>query len=184
MQRTASQTVGPFFLDALVHDGDEIIAKTGTAGQALVLEGNVIDGEGAPVNDAILEIFQADATGSYVADSPEARSGSLFTGFGRATTDKSGRFSFCTVYPGVSATDIDHAPHLNLMVFARGLVKPLVTRIHFEGDVHNAHDPILADMPTHRRTTLVARRDASNDSQVWRFDVRLQGKDETVFFEY
>lgn len=184
MQRTASQTVGPFFLDALIHGGDEVIAKAGTAGQALVLEGSVVDGEGAPVNDAILEIYQADATGKYVADSPEARSGSLFTGFGRATTDKFGRFSFCTVYPGVSATDIGHAPHLNLMVFARGLVKPLLTRIYFGAEAKNAHDPVLVQVPADRRTTLEAKWDAAAHPPVWRFVVRLQGKDETVFFGY
>lgn len=184
MQRTASQTVGPFFLDALIHGGDEVIAKPGTVGQALVLEGSVVDGEGAPVNDAILEIYQADATGKYVTDSPEATSGSLFTGFGRATTDKFGRFSFCTVYPGVAATDIGCAPHLNLMVFARGLVKPLVTRIYFEAETKNAYDTVLVQVPANRRTTLEAKWDAAANPPVWRFDVRLQGKDETVFFDY
>ena len=133
MQRTASQTVGPFFLEALIHGGDEVIAKPGTAGEALILEGKVLDAEGTPVHDAILEIFQTDAAGQYIADSPAARSGSLFTGFGRATTDKSGTFRFSTVYPGIApAAGISHAPHLDLMVFARGLLKPLVTRIYFE----------------------------------------------------
>ena len=185
MQRTASQTVGPFFLAALIHGGDEVIAKPGALGEALILEGNVLDAQGAPVSDSILEILQTDAAGSYIADSPEARSGSQFTGFGRATTDQSGTFRFSTVYPGIApAAEMGHAPHLDLMVFARGLLKPLVTRIYFEGDANNAHDAVLAQVPVNRRATMQARRDAALGPSGWRFDVRLQGKDETVFFDF
>ncbi len=185
MQRTASQTVGPFFLEALVHGDDEVIAKPGTLGEALLLEGKVLDAEGAPVNDAVLEILQTDANGQYVADSAEARSGSLFTGFGRATTDSSGTFRFSTVYPGAThAAGMKHAPHLDLMVFARGLLRPLVTRVYFEADANNSHDPVLAQVPTHRRATLEAKRDAALGPSGWRFDVRLQGKNETVFFDF
>lgn len=184
MQHTASQTVGPFFLEALIHVGDELVAKPDTFGEVMNLEGKVLDAEGAPVNDAILEIFQTDAKGQYVADSPGARSGSMFTGFGRATTDSSGAFRFSSVYPGAThVAGLTHAPHLNLMVFARGLLKPLVTRVYFETDVNNLHDPVLAQVPAHRRATLEARRDAALGPSVWRFTVRLQGKDETVFFE-
>ena len=185
MQHTASQTVGPFFLEALIHVGDELVAKPDTVGEVMNLEGKVLDAEGAPVNDAVLEIFQTDATGQYVADSPEARSGSMFTGFGRATTDSSGTFRFSTVYPGAThVAGLKHAPHLDLMVFARGLLKPLVTRVYFEADADNSHDPVLAQVPAHRRTTLEAKRDAALDPSGWRFDVRLQGKDETVFFDF
>ena len=186
MQRSASQTVGPFFLDALIHAGDEIIAKPGAVGESIIIEGKVLDAEGKAVSDALLEIFQADATGRYVADSTEARSGSCFTGFGRAGTDLSGAFRFTTVYPAVvSAEDGgSEAPHLNLMVFARGLLKPLVTRIYFEKDVGNAQDPLLAQIPANRRSTLEAHRVAGGEPGVWRFDVCLQGKGETVFFEF
>ena len=185
MQATASQTVGPFFLDALIHGSDENLAKPGTPGDALVLEGKVLDAEGTSVNDAVLEILQTDATGKYVADSAAARSGNQFTGFGRASPDASGTFRFNTVYPGPATVDGEvHAPHLDLMVFARGLLKPLVTRIYFAGDARNAHDLVLARVPAHRRTTLEARRDTALGPSVWRFDVRLQGKDETVFFDF
>ena len=185
MQRSASQTVGPFFLEALIHGGDEIIAKPGTPGETIILEGRVLDAEGSAVTDALLEISQADTTGRYVADSAEARSGLRFTGFGRAATDNLGKFRFTTVYPGVAhAEDRNRdAPHLDVMVFARGLLKPLVTRIYFEGHAGNAHDPVLAEVPESRRSTLEARR-ASLASAVWEFDVRLQGHDETVFFDF
>ena len=185
MQATASQTVGPFFLDALIHGGDENLAKPGTPGDAFVLQGKVLDAEGTPVNDAILEILQTDATGKYVADSAAARSGNQFTGFGRASPDASGTFCFNTVYPGPASVHGEVlAPHIDLMVFARGLLKPLVTRIYFAGDTRNAHDSVFAQVPVHRRATLEAKRDAALGPSVWRFDVRLQGKEETVFFDF
>ena len=185
MQATASQTVGPFFLDALIHVGDENLAKPGTLGDVIMLEGKVLDAEGAPVFDAILEILQADVNGKEIADSPAARSGSLFTGFGRAATDAEGIFRFKTVYPGgVTPRGVVHAPHLDLMLFARGLLKPLVTRIYFAGDPDNEHDPVLLQVPLHRRATLQATRDAALGPANWRFDVHLQGRNETVFFDF
>ena len=185
MQRTASQTVGPFFLDALIHAGDENIAKAGTSGVPMILEGSVFDAEGAQVNDAVLELFQADATGEYAPDNQQTRSGAAFNGFGRATMDASGKFRFNTIYPGaVRDANTTQAPHFDLMVFARGLLKPLVTRIYFEADPSNAADPVLALVPAHRRGTLVAHRDATAGQSVWCFDVHLQGKDETVFFDF
>jgi protocatechuate 3,4-dioxygenase alpha subunit len=185
MQRTASQTVGPFFLEALIHAGDEVLAKPGTAGAKIVVEGKVLDADGVMVNDAVLEIFQVDASGQYVSDGAASKSGARFTGFGRATIDGSGLFRFTTVYPGAlhSAAGVE-APHLDVMVFARGLLKPLVTRIYFEGDAANAKDPVLAQVPANRRHTLQARRGADNGSGTWHFDVHLQGKDETVFFDF
>ena len=185
MQRTASQTVGPFFLDALIHAGDENIAKAGTSGEAMILEGSVLDAEGTQVNDAVLELFQADTAGQYALDNQQARSGALFSGFGRATMDASGKFRFNTLYPGaVRGANTVQAPHFDLMVFARGLLKPLVTRIYFEDDRSNAADPVLALVPAHRRMTLVASRDTMAGPSVWRFDVHLQGKHETVFFDF
>ena len=185
MQRTASQTVGPFFLDALIHAGDEIIAKSGTLGDAMILEANVLDAEGAQVNDAVLELFQADAAGQYAPDNQQTRLGAVFNGFGRTTIDASGKYRFSTVYPGVvHSANMVQAPHFDLMVFARGLLKPLVTRIYFEADASNAADPVLALVPTHRRSALLAKRDTAAGQSVWRFDVHLQGKDETVFFDF
>lgn len=184
--RTASQTVGPFFLDALIHRRDEVLVKPGSEGEQIVVEGRVFDGEGNAVCDAVLEIVQADATGCYVKDDADLRAVSRFTGFGRAATDATGTFHFTTIYPGaMRARDgSGEAPHLDLMVFARGLLKPLVTRIYFAGDARNAHDAVLAQIPAHRRSTLEARLDSDGNGEIWRFDVRLQGKDETVFFDF
>ena len=151
----------------------------------MILEGTVLDAEGAQVHDAVLELFQADADGQYAPDNQQTRSGALFNGFGRATMDASGKFRFDTVYPGVvSGAKMAQAPHFDLMVFARGLLKPLVTRIYFEGDARNAADPVLALVPAHRRGTLMAKRNATAGQSVWRFDLHLQGKDETVFFDF
>ncbi len=186
MLRSASQTVGPFFLEALIHPGDETLAKLGTAGEPIVIEGQVLDAEGASVSDAIVEVFQADATGRHVADGSAARSGMQFTGFGRASTQVGGKFRFTTIYPGaVPGPDGEmQAPHIELMVFARGLLKPLLTRLYFAGNAGNSRDPVLAQVPAGRRHTLEARREVGEGPAVWRFDVRLQGRDETVFFDF
>lgn len=185
MQRTASQTVGPFFLDALIHAGDTIINKPGTAGESISIAGGVFDGEGNPVADAFIELYQADSSGQYIADSHEARAGSCFSGFGRAATDESGQFRFDTILPGgiQLGGSAAEAPHLDVMVFARGLLKPLVTRVYFQGHPANATDAVLMNVPENRRHTLEARRVSDHVNNMWRFDVRLQGKDETVFFD-
>ena len=186
MQRTASQTVGPFFLDALIHAGDAIINKPGAAGETISIAGSVFDGEGNPVADAFLEVYQADSTGRYVADSREARAGMCFSGFGRAATDQFGQFRFDTILPGgiQRAGSAADAPHLDVMVFARGLLKPLVTRIYFHGNAANATDPVLLQVQPNRRHTLEARRVQRAEKENWQLDVRLQGKDETVFFDF
>jgi protocatechuate 3,4-dioxygenase alpha subunit len=185
MQASPSQTVGPFFLQALIHHGDENMAKGGTAGLPVIIEGSVFDARGDLVNDAMLEVFQADADGNFVVDSVAARAGGAFTGYGRATPDESGKFRFTTIYPGSVASPAGNAaPHLELMVFARGLLKPLVTRIYFAGDAGNADDPVLALVPAARRHTLEASLQVGSTPAVWRFDVRLQGEGETVFFDF
>lgn len=186
MQRTASQTVGPFFLEALIHAGDAIIKKPGTAGESISIAGGVFDGGGNPVADAFLEVYQADSSGRYIADSREARAGTCFSGFGRAATDEFGQFRFDTIPPGGIQRDqgAAEAPHLDVMVFARGLLKPLVTRIYFQGHAANATDSVLLQVPPNRRNTLEARRVQNAETVIWQFDVRLQGIDETVFFDF
>jgi protocatechuate 3,4-dioxygenase, alpha subunit len=184
--RTPSQTVGPFFLDALVHRGDEVIARLGLVGEQIVVEGRVLDAEGNAVGDAVLEIVQCDSAGRYIKADGELRETSGFTGFGRAATDGTGTFRFTTIHPGVVCAEdgSTEAPHLDMMVFARGLLKPLVTRIYFAGDARNKHDAVLAKIPEGRRATLEARRDDKGGASFWHFDVRLQGSDETVFFDF
>ncbi|HEX5909009.1 MAG TPA: protocatechuate 3,4-dioxygenase subunit alpha [Thermoleophilaceae bacterium] len=172
MLPTPSQTVGPFFNIGMPGDRTELVAE-GTEG-AVRIEGVVCDAEG-PVVDALLEIWQAGPDGRY--DEPG------FAGFGRGETDpEDGTYAFVTVKPGQvpGPNGALQAPHLLVSVFARGLLKRLVTRIYFEdeGDA-NATDPVLAAVDPDRRDTLIARR----DGEAYRFDVRLQGDGETVFFD-
>jgi protocatechuate 3,4-dioxygenase alpha subunit len=169
---TPSQTVGPFFHYALLQERlDELVDPSDPA--ALRLTGTVLDGAGEPVSDGMVEIWQADADGRY-ATGPLA-------GFGRAGTDERGSYSFVTIKPGrVPAADGRlQAPHIELAVFARGLVQQPLTRVYFPDEEQaNAEDPLLAsiDDPA-RRALLVARP----DGDVLRFDVRLQGQDATPF---
>jgi protocatechuate 3,4-dioxygenase alpha subunit len=162
---TPSQTVGPFFSFGLcVRPAAELVPDT-TPG-ALHVVGRVLDGAGEPVPDAMVEIWQADADGKYRAD----------FGWGRCGTNAEGRFAFTTVKPG----SVDsQAPHLVVLVFARGLLKPVLTRMYF-GDEEDANrdDPILAALDPRAHATLVAA--ARED--VYEFDVRLQGDDQTAFF--
>ena len=159
---TPSQTVGPFFGVGLPFERGEQLAPPESAG-AMRIEGQVLDGKGEPVPDALLEIWQPA------------------TGFGRARTDSEGAFSFTTVKPGpVPAPDGRmQAPHFNVTVFARGLLRHLVTRMYFPDETQaNAADPVLNLVEPGRRETLIAK----NCGGVLHFDVRLQGERETVFF--
>jgi protocatechuate 3,4-dioxygenase alpha subunit len=182
---TPSQTVGPFF-QFLIHAGEERAVAPNHAG-AIRIEGRVTDGEGAPVPDAMLELWQADADGLY-AHPDDPRPGErdpAFGGFARAGTDEDGRFGFVTIKPGVvpAPGGGDQAPHLALSVFARGLLDRLVTRVYFSDDEERlAADPVLSLVDAERRPTLIAAADAG-DPSCYRFDIRLQGDGETVFFE-
>jgi protocatechuate 3,4-dioxygenase, alpha subunit len=154
---TPSQTVGPYFTLGLA-DANELAAG------GLRLTGRVLDGAGEPVPDAIVEVWQADEEGRY---RPEF-------GWGRSGCDEDGRYAFATAKPG--AVD-EQAPHLTMMVFARGLLKPVLTRMYFPDEAEaNARDPVLSGVDD--PSTLVAR--AVDDGL--EFDIRLQGDDETVFF--
>jgi protocatechuate 3,4-dioxygenase alpha subunit len=164
---TPSQTVGPYFAIGLPWpDGPEVV-PAGTE-CAIWLRGRVFDGEREPIPDALIETWQADPGGRY--DTPG------FRGFGRCPTDPAGRWAIRTVKPGASG---GQAPHIAVSVFARGLLKGVVTRIYFpdEEDANTA-DPVLADLDEAARATLVAAREEDG----YRFDVRLQGPDETTFF--
>ncbi|HEV7257517.1 MAG TPA: protocatechuate 3,4-dioxygenase subunit alpha [Bosea sp. (in: a-proteobacteria)] len=181
---TPSQTIGPFFAYALTpraYGGSELateqVATDGVAGERIRVEGTVYDGDGAVVSDAMIEIWQADAQGRF-----NASGNAGFTGFGRAETTAEGGFHFDTIMPGALAgpDGRTQAPHLSVSIFARGLLVRLATRIYFEGEAGNAGDPVLALVPAERRRTLIAKR---NGQGVFRFDIRLQGEDETVFFE-
>lgn len=190
-ERTPSQTVGPFLHIGLVpaaYGVREVFSTTlaapGMPGEHIRIEGRLLDGEGNTLPDAMVEIWQADHQGRYAhpADGRPLMSNS-FRGFGRCSTEKGG-FAFDTVKPGAVAgpNGSMQAPHINVGIFSRGLLKRLFTRIYFAGDPANDTDPILALVPADRRATLMAKPDAAKPS-LYRFDIRLQGKDETVFFE-
>ncbi len=185
-RQTPSQTVGPFFRPALIEAGAENLVREETRGERVTIEGRVIDGDGAPVTDAMLEIWQANAEGRY--DHPDDDQEKLldpnFHGYGRAATDAEGKFRFHTIKPGAvpSVDGTLQAPHINVSIFARGLLKRLVTRIYFPDEPLNATDPVLNSAPRERRPTMIATwADASH--RVLRFEVILQGGNETVFLD-
>jgi protocatechuate 3,4-dioxygenase alpha subunit len=191
---TPSQTVGPFFKYGLTPDGQydwndaftNNLITPDTTGDRIRVQGRVFDGDGQPVPDAMLEIWQADAQGRF-ADPKDSRAlpNSKFRGFGRCGTDPNGDFAFDTVKPG-SVPDPDgqpQAPHILLAIFARGMLLQLYTRIYLAGEAANAADPVLALVPAERRMTLIASREPGNGNAVYRFDVHLQGDKETVFFD-
>jgi len=191
-ERTPSQTVGPYLHIGLTqgaYGAHEIftaaVAEPGLAGTHIRLEGRIFDGEGNIVPDAVVEIWQADCQGRYAhpADG-RALSSNSFRGFGRCPTDKDGGFAFDTVKPGTvpGPAGTTQAPHINVGVFSRGLLKRLFTRIYFAGDPANAADPILALVPVERRDTIIAKPDPAKPGS-YRLDVRLQGAGETVFFD-
>lgn len=183
-QSTPSQTVGPFFA-VMLRDGGvgAHVVEPGSA-DAIRVEGTVLDGAGEPVPDALLEVWQANVHGRYAHPSDTRDDLDLvpgFTGFARCATDDEGRFAFVVVKPGRVPFDDSRmqAPHIDVSVFARGLLKRCVTRIYFPDEPDaNAADPVLSSLPPSARETLVARP----DGRLLRFDVRLQGPGQTAFF--
>jgi protocatechuate 3,4-dioxygenase, alpha subunit len=194
---TSSQTVGPFFHLGLTADarlGE--VAPPDAPGDHLQLRVRVLDGAGEPVPDAVVELYQADAEGRYPdsteppaasseprVPSPEPRRRGNFSGFGRLPTGPTGCCVFQTIKPGVVRTNgIDQAPHINVCLLARGLLRQIYTRIYFKGEPALATDPILALVPEGRRSTLLAEPSVTEPG-LWEFVVRLQGSAETVFFD-
>jgi len=183
---TSSQTVGPFFQIELTTDEHCVrcIAGPNAKGERAWITFRVLDADGAPVDDALLEIWQADAQGKYNhPDDPHfGTSDEDWIGFGRLATGEDGSCVLETIKPGCIRHNSIQAPHLTVAVFARGMLKQLYTRVYFAGDVTNEEDPILSLVPADRRDTLMAKPDSVRP-RYWRFDVRLQGEQETVFFD-
>jgi protocatechuate 3,4-dioxygenase alpha subunit len=171
---TPSQTIGPFFGYALPYaDGPYVVPEWHP--DAIRLRGRILDGAGEPLPDALVEIWQADTDGDLAQGGGALRrAGNDFSGFGRCGTDAGGNYWFSTVKPG------GPAPHVAVLIFARGLLKPVATRVYFPDEPGNATDPVLSAVPADRRDTLVAVREGERS---YRFDVRLRGEGETVFFE-
>jgi protocatechuate 3,4-dioxygenase, alpha subunit len=183
---TPSQTVGPFFRIELTTDEHcvKCVAGPQAQGERVWITFRVLDGDSAPVNDAMLEIWQADANGKY-NHPDDARPKQLdpgWLGFGRLGSGDDGTCVLETIKPGCVLNGTLQAPHLSLAVFARGMLKQLYTRIYFAGDAANNDDPVLRLIPPDRRETLMARPDP-NRRGYWLFDVILQGDHETVFFD-
>lgn len=189
---TGSQTVGPFFHDCLMrHDARcDVLVSPDDEGPRIRIEGRVLDGDGAAVPDAVLELWQANRHGrfNHPLDRRELPLDPAFTGYGRIATDGDGGFRVTTVKPGAVPFDDDamQAPHIVLTVMGRGLLNHLFTRIYFDDEPANAHDPVLRRVPVERRATLIAVRNASaaGIDSVYRRDIVLQGAGETVFFDW
>ncbi len=189
---TPSQTVGPYFSMRLGGAGQNVLAEAGVPGERIRIEGTVLDGDGVHIEDALIEIWQANAGGRY--RHPDDIRGEIalddgFVGFGRAETEfATGGYWFETIKPGPvpDAEGEFQAPHINVVVQARGMLTPVFTRIYFsDEDEANRQDQVLNQVPRERRHTLVARLDeASRDPSVYRFDVVFQGGGETVFFDF
>lgn len=192
LKQTPSQTVGPYFAYGLTPQQynydlpsifDAVIADTSAKGEHIQVVGQVLDGAGKPVGDAMLEFLQADADGRYITSTEDIVS-SGFTGYARigTGTDVQQRYVLHTVKPG--ATAANQAPHINLIVFMRGLLVHAFTRLYFDDEAHaNSEDEILNSVPLERRHTLIAKREWQAGGAVYRFDIQMQGQDETVFFD-
>ncbi len=192
-KQTPSQTVGPYFAYGLTPEqygyafssiaGGVLTTEAGD-GERIRIAGRVLDGAGEAVSDAMVEIWQADGQGRYAHPADPRSSNARFRGFGRVGTgtDPEQRFRFETVKPGAPAPG--QAPHINLVLFLRGLLSHAYTRIYFSDEAEaNAADPVLTAVPAERRATLIADREEAGGTPLYRFDIHLQGDRETVFFD-
>jgi protocatechuate 3,4-dioxygenase alpha subunit len=182
---TTSQTVGPFFTIGLDWLNKVDLVVNGVVGERVTIAGRVVDGDGKAVPDALIEIWQANSYGKY-AHPEDTQSKTLepeFKGYGRIGVDESGRFRFTTVKPGAvpGLNGRMQAPHIAVSVFARGLMRRLVTRIYFPEEAANAEDYVLNLVELPRRGTLIARKTTVSGALEW--NVVLQGAGETVFFD-
>ena len=198
---TPSQTVGPFFAYGLTPKGrcdwdpngsyswkntvESNLVTPDASGTRIRIEGIVYDGDNLPINDCMIEIWQADSQGRYASPRAGAASNTQFKGFGRSATDKAGVFAFDTIKPGQVAGPggKPQAPHIVVCIFSRGMIRQVYTRLYFDDEAANANDPILTMVPADRRKTLIAHKQAGTEPALYRFDIRVQGGDETVFFD-
>jgi protocatechuate 3,4-dioxygenase alpha subunit len=187
-KQTPSQTVGPFYAIGLTRTPMNIVAHESAQGQRIRIEGQVFDGDGAAIPDVMIEIWQANAYGRYnhPEDKQEKPLDPGFTGWGRSGTDEKYFYSFETIKPGrvPGNNDSVQAPHINFCIFARGMLAHAYTRMYFGDEPANDGDPLLNSIKNKKhRATLIAGREERNGKPVYRFDIRLQGENETVFFD-
>jgi protocatechuate 3,4-dioxygenase, alpha subunit len=188
MKQTPAQTVGPFYAIGLTSRRMNVLVTDSTRGERIRIEGRVFDGDGKPIPDAMVEIWQANAYGRYnhPDDKQEKPLDPHFTGWGRSGTDENCFYSFETIKPGPvpGAGDSVQAPHINVACFARGMLVHAFTRIYFADEPANQADPVLKLVKNKaRQSSLIAARTEQNGKPVYHFDIRLQGRNETVFFD-
>ena len=185
--QTPSQTVGPYFTMRLAGEGGNVVATPDADGQRIRIEGVVYDGDRKPIEDAFIELWQANAAGRYAHPLDAGSPSDDFTGFGRCATDfHTGGYSFLTVKPGpVPHPDGSwQAPNVSLIIQSRGMLNASFTRIYFSDCAdQNATDTVLASVPENRRSTLIGTLVDGDGVATYRFDIRFQGADETVFFD-
>ncbi len=181
---TASQTVGPFFSIGLSPNYCEEIAAKDAQENGMTVRGRLLDRDGEAVPDAVLEIWRADAGGGQGGPSNASRADGIPLGFGRIATNERGEFRFSAQKPPkIQNPDGKlQAPHFVVLVFMRGLLRHLVTRMYFAGEAANTEDAVLQIVPEERRSTLLAQPSAKVETE-WEWDIHLQGDRETVFFE-
>jgi len=187
-KQTPSQTVGPFYAIGLTRQPMNVMASDSTQGERIRIEGQVLDGDGVAIPDVMVEIWQANAYGRYnhPDDKQEKPLDATFTGWGRSGTDDKCFYRFETIKPGpVPGNDESvQAPHVNVVVFARGMLVHAFTRMYFADEPANESDAVLNSIKNkQRRQTLIALPGMETGKTVYRFDIRLQGENETVFFD-
>ena len=192
MTQSPSQTVGPYFAQGLLREGDQVftnvLVSENTEGERIRIEGCVLDAEGRPIEDAMIEIWQANRHGRYnhPLDEQDKPLNPEFIGHGRTSTDIKGNYWFETIKPGSvpGPGNTAQAPHINVIVFARGMLSHAFTRIYFEDEADNRNDPVLTSIEDKKhRNTLIARREETAGVIVYRFNIRFQGENETAFFD-
>ncbi len=181
--QSPSQTVGPFFHIELTKKSHNVLVQPNTLGKQIIIQGQVLDGDGKPIDDAMIEIWHADANGYYdhPNDPNQAKADPHFRGFGRADTinSESLTYSFHTIKPGIIAGQ--SVPFINVRVFARGMLIHALTRLYF-ADEDNSKDEVLRSIPTERQGTLIAKQVEGASMPTYQFDIKFQEDDETVFF--
>ena len=187
LQTTTWQTVGPFFRIGLERLFQQDVAGEGAQGERVSVLGRIVDGDGVPIPDAVVEIWQANACGKYAhpADTQDKPLEQSFSGFGRIPTDDAGYFRFTTIKPGSvpAPNGAAQAPHLVAGVLMRGLLRGLVTRAYFPDEPLNLEDPILNLIePSRRKTLILSSSRERKDLLIW--EIRMQGEHETVFLDF
>ena len=192
MIQSPAQTVGPYFAQGLLREGDQVftnaLVSENTEGEHIRIEGCVLDADGRPIEDAMIEIWQANSHGRYnhPLDEQDKPLDPEFMGHGRASTDIKGNYWFETIKPGTvpGPNNTAQAPHINVIVFARGMLSHAFTRIYFENEADNRNDPVLMGIEDEaHRNTLIARQEETAGVIIYRFDIRFQGEHETAFFD-